>query len=161
MNFKKYLPQFVYGSIDGTVTTFAIVSGVAGAALSPIIVLILGVANVLADGFSMASSNYLSERSRDGHNAVDAFKTSLATFFAFVIVGFVPIFPYILNFNFSGMTLFQTSCIFTFLTFLSIGLIRGKVTGENKIVSATETILIGGAAAAISYYVGFFLKGLI
>jgi len=161
MKFRKYLPQFVYGSIDGTVTTFAIVSGVAGAALSPAVVLILGVANVLADGFSMASSNYLSERSKSRHNPVQALKTSSATFLAFVIVGFVPIFPYIFDFNFSGMTLFQTSCIFTFLTFLFIGLVRGKVTGQNKLHAAGETIVIGSAAAAISYYVGFFLKGLI
>jgi VIT1/CCC1 family predicted Fe2+/Mn2+ transporter len=161
MKFKKYLPQFVYGSIDGTVTTFAIVSGVAGAALSPIIVLILGVANVLADGFSMASSNYLSERSKDNHNTVDAFKTSLATFSAFVVVGFVPILPYIFNWQIPNYSLFQTSCVFTFLTFLFIGLVRGHVTSENKINTAFETILIGGAAAAISYYVGFLLKGLI
>ncbi len=48
---ERYLREFVYGAIDGTVTTFAIVSGVVGAGLSPSIVLILGLANVLADGF--------------------------------------------------------------------------------------------------------------
>ncbi len=54
----NYLRDFVYGGIDGAVTTFAVVSGVSGAALSPAIVIILGVANLLADGFSMAASNY-------------------------------------------------------------------------------------------------------
>lgn len=48
----------VYGGIDGTVTTFAIVAGVAGAGLSPYVVVILGLANVIADGFSMAAANY-------------------------------------------------------------------------------------------------------
>ena len=48
----------VYGAIDGTVTTFAIVAGVAGAGLSPIVIVALGLANVLADGFSMAAANY-------------------------------------------------------------------------------------------------------
>ena len=57
-----YLPDAVYGAIDGTVTTFAVVSGVAGAALSSEIVIILGFANLIGDGFSMAASNYLGTR---------------------------------------------------------------------------------------------------
>lgn len=56
----KYLRDLIYGAIDGTVTTFAIVAGVTGAALQPAIVLILGFANLFADGFSMAISNFLS-----------------------------------------------------------------------------------------------------
>ena len=54
----SYLRDWVYGGIDGSVTTFAIVSGVVGASLSPSIILILGVANLIADGFSMAAGNY-------------------------------------------------------------------------------------------------------
>lgn len=54
----SYLRDWVYGGIDGAVTTFAIVAGVAGAELSARIVLILGAANLLADGFSMAAGNY-------------------------------------------------------------------------------------------------------
>ncbi|MBZ0163076.1 MAG: VIT1/CCC1 transporter family protein [Notoacmeibacter sp.] len=54
----SYLRDFVYGGIDGSITTFAVVAGVMGAALSPAIVLILGMANLVADGFSMAASNY-------------------------------------------------------------------------------------------------------
>ena len=54
----SYLRDFVYGGIDGSVTTFAIVAGVEGASLSSGIVLILGLANLLADGFSMAAGNY-------------------------------------------------------------------------------------------------------
>ena len=53
-----HLRDFIYGGIDGGVTTFAIVAGVQGAALSSEIVIVLGIANVLADGFSMAASNY-------------------------------------------------------------------------------------------------------
>ncbi len=59
----QYLGEFVYGAIDGTITTFATVSGATGAALSPGIVIILGFANLIADGFSMACGNFLSERS--------------------------------------------------------------------------------------------------
>lgn len=58
----SYLRDFVYGAIDGTVTTFAVVSGVAGAQLDSNIVIILGMANLIGDGFSMAAGNYLGTR---------------------------------------------------------------------------------------------------
>jgi VIT1/CCC1 family predicted Fe2+/Mn2+ transporter len=58
----SYLRDFVYGAIDGAVTTFAVVAGVEGANLSANIVIILGIANLVADGFSMAASNYLGSR---------------------------------------------------------------------------------------------------
>ncbi len=56
---QNYLRDWIYGGIDGAVTTFAVVSGVAGAELSPWIILVLGFANLFADGFSMAASNFL------------------------------------------------------------------------------------------------------
>lgn len=55
---RSYLRDTVYGAIDGAVTTFAIVAGVVGAGLSPRVIIALGIANVLADGFSMAAANY-------------------------------------------------------------------------------------------------------
>lgn len=55
----NYLRDWIYGGIDGSVTTFAVVSGVSGAQLSPWIILVMGFANLFADGFSMAASNYL------------------------------------------------------------------------------------------------------
>jgi VIT1/CCC1 family predicted Fe2+/Mn2+ transporter len=58
----SYLRDWVYGGIDGAVTTFAVVSGVVGAELSVGVILVLGVANLVADGFSMAASNYLGTR---------------------------------------------------------------------------------------------------
>lgn len=66
--FETYLPELVYGSIDGIVTTFAVVAGSAGAGLSVNIVLILGMANLLADGLSMSIGSYLSKKSeRDNY----------------------------------------------------------------------------------------------
>lgn len=60
---KWFIEDFVYGATDGAVTTFAVVVGVIGAALSPSVILILGFANLFADGFSMAVGNYLSSKS--------------------------------------------------------------------------------------------------
>jgi VIT1/CCC1 family predicted Fe2+/Mn2+ transporter len=58
----SYLRDFVYGAIDGAVTTFAVVAGARGANLGDSVVIILGLANLFADGFSMAVSNYLGTR---------------------------------------------------------------------------------------------------
>jgi VIT1/CCC1 family predicted Fe2+/Mn2+ transporter len=58
----SYLSDFIYGAVDGAVTTFAVVMGVAGAGLDESVVIILGVANLIADGFSMAVSNFLGSR---------------------------------------------------------------------------------------------------
>jgi len=59
----KYLKDIVFGANDGIVTTFAVVAGVVGAELSATIVLIIGFASLLADGFSMATGNYLGIKS--------------------------------------------------------------------------------------------------
>lgn len=63
----SYLGDFVLGAVDGAVTTFAIVAGAAGAGLSSGVALVLGLANVLADGFSMAAGNFLRARSDQQH----------------------------------------------------------------------------------------------
>ncbi len=66
---QDYLGEFVYGGIDGCVTTFAVVAGSVGAGLDSAIILILGFANLLADGFAMSVGAYLSTKSeKDNYN---------------------------------------------------------------------------------------------
>jgi len=67
----SYLQDFIYGAIDGAVTTFAVVAGVEGASLDEKVVIILGGANLIADGFSMAVSNFLGS-SASGASALAA-----------------------------------------------------------------------------------------
>jgi len=62
---KWKFDDFIYGSIDGAVTTFAIVAGIVGASLPAGIILILGFANLFADGFSMAAANYQASKARN------------------------------------------------------------------------------------------------
>lgn len=58
-----YIHNIVYGGNDGIVTTFAVVAGTVGAGLPSYIVVILGLANLFADGVSMAAGAYLSLKS--------------------------------------------------------------------------------------------------
>lgn len=73
-----YLSEWIYGGIDGSVTTFAVVAGAAGAGLDSVIVLILGFANLIADGFSMSVGAYLSAKSErenyQKHKAVEVWE---------------------------------------------------------------------------------------
>ena len=166
---KKYLPEFVYGAIDGTVTTFAIVTGSLGASLSSQIILILGFANLFADGFSMAVSDYLSTKSqvelfkmhKHKHDHLkNPKKTALATFIAFVLIGFVPLISFVLS-PFSQLVnnyKFTLSIFLTAIAFLAIGAFKGKIVGKNKLKSAFETLIIGSIAAIISFFVGYLLK---
>src|SRR5688500_5666759 len=104
--FEQYLGQLVFGAIDGTVTTFAVVAAAAGARLSPTVIIILGFANLIADGFSMGASAYLSKKSErdlklskdDTHEGGETpLGDGLATFGAFVAVGLIPVLIYIFD----------------------------------------------------------------
>jgi len=167
----RYLPEFVYGATDGSVTTFAIVAGVLGASLSSVIVLILGFTNLIADGFSMAISNYLSVKSRNdlrkrnNFPRVNAFKSASMTFFAFLMIGFVPLLSFVLAAITGNETIIKNqfiySIVLTFFAFLIIGWLRGHITGKNKIKTSLQTIIIGGVAAALAFLVGYGIKTLI
>jgi len=161
---KNYLPEFVYGGIDGSITTFAIVSGVVGASLSSSIILILGFANLFADGFSMAASNYLSEKSKEdllsGKRAVRkslAKKKAFVTFLSFLIIGFIPLLSFV--FGFKNQYVF--SIALTAIALVVVGWFKGLVTKKNKFYSSLQTLIIGGIAATIAFLVGYFIKTLI
>ncbi len=168
---RKYLAEFVYGGVDGTITTFAVISGSLGATLGSPIILILGFANLFADGFSMAVSNYLSRRSQeslDGGFTGSAKEkapiyTALATFVAFVVIGFIPLFSFVLALFYPPLELYsyQLSIFLTAIAFCLVGVGKGVVAGRNPSVSMLETLAIGGAAAIIAFAVGYFLRGLV
>jgi len=168
---RKYLSDFVYGGIDGAITTFAIVAGVVGASLSYTIVLILGFANLFADGFSMAVSNYLSTKSQNElyskhkHTHVhkkNAKKSAIATFISFLVIGFIPLLSFVIAPISPQIEAnkFTYSILLTGLAFILIGAVRGSVTKRSKLKSSIETLVIGGVAALIAYLVGYFLRGL-
>lgn len=223
----KYLSDAVYGALDGMVTTFAIVSGVVGANLDLGIILILGFANLLADGFSMAAGSFLSSKSeRDYHrqeyqrekweiknfpeaeveevrqiykrkgftgkdleNAVKTITSdedrwlhcmmveelgiieddktpstiALITFGAFVTCGFVPLLAYILINAIpalASLNPFVTSCILTGAAIFTVGALRSYFIAKKWYWAGLEMFVIGGAASAVSYAIGYFLQGL-
>ena len=163
---RKYLPEFVYGAIDGSVTTFAVVAGSMGASLSAAVILILGSANLIGDGFSMAISNYLSTKSRnelDRKEQKNPLKTAWATFISFLGVGLIPLLPFILAFFIPSIDKYKIiiSFILTGISFLLIGAIKGQVVRKHPLLSALETLAIGAIAASLAFIVGYLLKGIV
>lgn len=163
---KTFLPEFVYGGIDGLVTTFAIVTAAVGASLSPGVILVLGLANVLADAFSMGSSNYLASHSEQNlsgdKNHKQPLHTALVTFGSFVIIGLVPVVPFVLRLfiNISYNYTVGLSVGATMFMFLVVGYVEGSVTKSGRLKSALRTFLVGAVAAFIAFGVGWLLKDL-
>lgn len=155
---KTYLPSIVYGGSDGTVTTFAVMAGAVGAGIDTRIVLILGLANLFSDGFSMASADYLSEDSRVGESKKVALRNAYATFISFIVIGFIPILPILL---FAHQKAFLYSSLFTLVTFAIIGYSRAKILRRDPLRLATQSVAIGTICALISYFVSVYVSKLV
>jgi len=224
--YQEYLGEFVYGGIDGSVTTFAVVAGSVGGNLDSSVILILGFANLLADGFSMSIGAYLSARSEeqnfDKHCKVErwevenkpeeereevreiyrkkGFEGELldqvvdvitadrdrwvdvmmkeelfmmensrspltiggVTYLAFVLVGFIPLSLYLLDyfFHFEG-SLFLFTCLLTGLAFGIVGWLKTYVTETSTWKGVLETLVLGAIAAGVAYVVGDLLEHLL
>jgi VIT1/CCC1 family predicted Fe2+/Mn2+ transporter len=151
-----YLPDLVYGANDGIITTFAVVSGVVGADLSRTIILILGFANLFADGISMGASNYLARRSHEDAleraSRTDALRHGSATLIAFVVVGLLPLVAYLLPLSSDGS--FVAALALTGLALFAVGAARSLVTGLGWFRSGVEMLLVGSLAALAAYLIG-------
>ena len=159
---RHYLPDLVYGANDGIITTFAVVSGVVGASLSERIILILGFANLVADGFSMGASNFLARRSyadaEDRADRPEAARHGAATLFGFLVAGIVPLIAYVAPLPDDYR--FPLAIVLTLSTLFAVGAARTLVTRLGWIRSGLEMLGVGAAAAAVAYSIGALASGL-
>lgn len=221
---QSYLRDFIYGAIDGAVTTFAVVASVAATGLSSGIVIILGLANLLADGFSMAAGNFLGTRaevqtrdrarceeekhidtypegereevrqifaakgfegevleeivrviSADKRRWVDtmiteeyglplstpsAWKAAGITYLAFVVVGFIPLVTFIVEYLVPGTVEdpFFMGAVLTGVAFFSVGALKSRFVSKSWLWEGFETLSVGALAAGIAYVIGLLLK---
>jgi VIT1/CCC1 family predicted Fe2+/Mn2+ transporter len=160
---RHYLKDMVYGAHDGVITTFAVVAGVEGGALTQRAVLIVGFATLLADGLSMAAGSYLSIRSSESvrralhlpEEEASPVRHGLATFMAFATAGFVPLAPYCLPaFSVSRPI---AALIATFGALFGIGALRSAVTDDPWLGSGLEMLGLGMAVAGVAYTAGLVI----
>ena len=164
---RHYVRELVYGANDGIITTFAVVAGVAGGGLAARVVLICGVANLFADGLSMAVGNYLSIRSHEsvleaeGHPEEEAFpaRHAWATFVAFVGAGTVPLVPYFFSGSPSGR--FTTAIALSFVTMFAIGAARAVISNVTWWRAGGEMLGLGAVVTAVAYASGALIAALL
>lgn len=163
---RHYIRDIVYAANDGIVTTFAVVAGVRGAGLAAGTVLILGVANLAADGLSMGIGNYLgikSERETELADRFDEWKESLhagkhglVTWGSFVSAGLIPLTPFLLLRDTS--TSFWFSALATMTALFVVGSLRTIITKGAVWRSGVEMMLIGGVAGGAALTAGWLLE---
>jgi VIT1/CCC1 family predicted Fe2+/Mn2+ transporter len=167
-NTGSYIRDGVFAANDGIITTFAVIAGSQGAGLTATVVIILGFANLFADGFSMASGNYQGIESEDAYNkAKHLFSTPetepalllhpLITFLCFVGAGLAPLIPYLFGWEHA----FELSMILVAISLFAVGCVRGYFSNKTFLRCGLESLAIGGIAAAISYYIGYFIENYI
>jgi VIT1/CCC1 family predicted Fe2+/Mn2+ transporter len=169
---SKLLKAAVYGANDGIITTFAVVAGVAGAGLSPKIIIILGIANMMADAVSMGVGDYLGEKSQQRllrrehqhYTFQGLWKTGLTTFLAFVAAGSLPLLPYILQnlgLPILDSSQFTLSIISTASALFFVGSLRTIVTSGIWWKNGLEMLGIGAIAATVAYFLGYYVDQLV
>lgn len=161
---RHFVADIVYGGNDGIVTTFAVVSGVVGARLSLQTMFVIAVVNLLADGFSMASSSYLSSRSQADahgveHSTRDAIQHAIATFVAFVFFGGMPLLGFLIAPMFAEDP-FLVSAVLTAITMFTLGALRSGVSSQKWYKTGMENLVIGAVASLVAYLCGHFMGNL-
>ncbi len=162
-NKGDYIRDIVLSANDGIVTTFAVVAGSLGASLSPSVVVILGLANLFADGLSMSTGSYLGVKSEIEYEQSEGkkvkigtrpLKNGLVSFFSFGIAGFIPLVSFVFKFDNAVLI----SSVLVALSLIVVGIFRGIVSSKHIIRTAFENLLIGGASAVVAFYVGEMAK---
>ncbi|MBI2186584.1 MAG: VIT1/CCC1 transporter family protein [Acidobacteria bacterium] len=163
---RHYIRDLVYGANDGIITTFAVVAGVAGGSLSQLAVLVVGAANLAADGVAMGVGNLLAIRAHEsvlaaeGRPKMEAYpwKHGLATLVAFVTAGTVPLLPFLLPLPYA--THLQWSAGLTMLSLFGVGAARAPVTREPWWKGGLEMLVLGGLVALAAYGAGAVVAAL-
>lgn len=157
---RHYIRDVVYGANDGLITTFAVVVGAVGGGLSPRAMLILGAANLFADGLSMGVGNYQSIRAHESALAAQRVpeqearpaRHGLATLLAFVAVGAVPLVPFALGATVDAGLVWSVTL--TFVMLFTVGALRALVTVERWWVAGLEMLVLGAVVAIAAYAAG-------
>lgn len=164
---RHYIRDLIYGANDGIITTFAVVAGVTGGDLSTHAILIVGAANLFADGLSMGVGNYLGIRSNESARAAQNLpeeeaspaRHGFATLVAFVLAGAMPLLPYALGAAASMQ--FRISVGLTLATLFVVGSLRSLVTVDRWLRAGLEMLGLGILVAGAAYGSGALVAALV
>ncbi len=163
---RHYVRELVYGANDGIITTFAVVAGVSGGGLPLRVVLIIGAANLFADGLSMAVGNFLSIRAHESvleaqdlpEEEARPFRHGMATFLAFAAAGAMPLVPYMLSAP--PFDRFAMSATLTLMSLFAVGALRALIARVRWWRAGLEMSGLGAIVAAVAYGSGALVAAL-
>lgn len=158
MDTGENIRDFVYGFHDGMVTTLAVITALTAASLDNRLIILAGMANILADGASMSLGGYLSAKSqKEFYKKIDLHPKKIATitFISFSLAGFIPLIPY---FIFNIDEALVMSIAISFISFFAVGSLRTIYTKNNWLLSGFEMLLIGVIAVSLAYAVGSYIS---
>ena len=164
---RHYIRELIYGANDGIITTFAVVAGVAGGGLPLSAVLIIGAANLVADGLSMGVGSYLAIRAHESVLASQAlpeqearpFRHGAATFAAFVAAGCIPLVPYAIPPL--PLDRFAASIVLTMLALFTVGALRSLISNARWWLAGLEIFALGAIVAAVAFASGSVVSSFI
>jgi VIT1/CCC1 family predicted Fe2+/Mn2+ transporter len=153
-----YLRDIVYGASDGVVTTTAVIAGAAGAAFEPRVGIVLGIANLVADGLSMGASNYLglkSELEQRGASVSEEapWRHGVVTVLAFAVAGAVPLLSYAAV-GLSERARFALGLFLAFVVLAVVGGARSLFLHSGVVRCAAEMVVVAGGASGAAYLLG-------
>ena len=156
----------IFGTMDGTIGTLAVIAAVSGVATNSSVILVAGIATVLAGAISMAFSSYSSKRveeeivNRKKKVAAEKdMKKSAIFWFVTMIGGIIPLIPFMSGA--SPVTCLRSSIIFSMVFLFCIGFYTGKIVKTNPLREGMFNMAIGMAAAAITYAAGLGISQIV
>jgi len=160
----KYIRSLIFGFNDGTVSNLALVAGLSGAMLGTKVVILGGLADMIAGAISMGLGNYIATKSqvefyrhvgKSNKETENPVVVGIITFFAFLIAAAIPVIPFF--FIPVGSALLWASVTCMSLLFL-VGILKTHYTGRDWLRSGIEMVIIGAIATLAAYYLGEFFN---
>ncbi len=160
-NRKGFLRNSIFGAEDSLVSTVGLLSGVSFAGLTSREIVVSGTILILVEALSMGAGTYIADDSTNELERLNSEKenqlyNAIVMFFSYVLVGLVPLGPYLLSDD--TRMAFYYSLGATLFALFALGLFRGFYVGKSIWKSAVKITFIGSAAAAIGVLVGYWLR---
>ncbi len=157
---EDYLRSTIFGFQDALVSTTGVIVGVATGTSDKHLVILAGVVTITVEALSMGVGQYMSEKSvhqmdTTGRHTDNLYVGAGLMFISYFLGGLVPLTPIILFQLPLSSTL---SIIFSLLGLFILGYLKAKLVKVNRLRSALEMLLLGGATTAIGLIVGNIFK---
>ena len=151
---KSYLRPLILGSVDGIITSFVIIAGGIAGDVSKNSVIVIGFSSLIADAFSMGTSEYLSSRTE--HATKKSIIHGFSCFISFVFFGIIPLIVY----SVSSVFELGSSILAFIVCLIMMALLKSYILNTFILSSLLEIILLGSVAGGIAYGVAFLSASL-